>query len=106
MTRPEKLVAHILVCAHKNCLKQGAREVAKELKQCLRENDLKRRVMLTAVDCLDQCGDGPLAVVYPDGVWYGDLKVEDARKIVEEHIMEGRIVRHRALCVMRNEDAV
>ena len=105
MTRPEKLVAHILVCAHKTCLKHGAREVAKELKQCLRENDLKRRVMLTAVDCLDQCGDGPLAVVYPDGVWYGDLKVEDARKIIEEHIMEGHIVRHRALCVMRNEDA-
>ena len=46
---------------------------------------LERRasgVLVTACGCLGPCFDGPNAVVYPDGVWYGNLTVEDADAIV------------------------
>ena len=45
-------------------------------------------VMVTPCGCLGPCFDGPNAVVYPDGVWYGALAVEDAQGIVE-HLLRG-----------------
>src|SRR6202165_3309072 len=40
--------------------------------------------------CLDQCEHGPTVVVYPEAVWYGGVKPEDAAEIVEEHPVHGR----------------
>lgn len=85
MTRLKKLTAHVLVCTHKTCLKQGAKESAKELKHALRDGGLRRQVMVTEVDCLDQCGDGPVMVIYPDGVWYKNVGERCARQIVAAH---------------------
>lgn len=45
-------------------------------------------VLVTPCGCLGPCFDGPNAVVYPDGVWYGNLTVEDADAIVE-HLVSG-----------------
>ena len=47
-------------------------------------------MLITKVDCLDQCDDGPVMVVYPEGVWYGEVDGPCAREIVEEHAGEGR----------------
>lgn len=75
----------------------------KELKRALKERGLKSRVMLTKVKCLDQCGRGPLMVVYPDGVWYGGVDAQCARRIVTEHIREGRVVAENILHDMLDE---
>lgn len=45
-------------------------------------------VLVTSCGCLGPCFDGPNAVVYPDGVWYGALAIEDAHAIVE-HLING-----------------
>jgi len=42
--------------------------------------------------CLDACEYGPSAVVYPEGVWYGDLTEEGAREIVREHLNGQNVV--------------
>jgi (2Fe-2S) ferredoxin len=42
--------------------------------------------------CLDQCEHGPTVVVYPEAVWYGGVKPEDAAEIVTEHLVGGRPV--------------
>jgi (2Fe-2S) ferredoxin len=47
-------------------------------------------VLVTPCGCLGPCFDGPNAVVYPDGVWYGELTVEDADAIVK-HLVDGVI---------------
>ncbi len=97
MPRLKKLEAHVLVCTHKTCRKQGGRDAAHELKRAVKANNLRRSVMITEVDCLDQCGRGPLMVVYPDGVWYGGVDRKSAREIVEQHIKEGRFVEQNIL---------
>jgi sirohydrochlorin cobaltochelatase len=105
MSHLKKLDAHLLVCAHKTCRKQGARRAVKVLKRALKANDLRRSVLVTEVDCLDQCGRGPLVVVYPDGVWYGKVDEERALLIVEQHIKEGRINEKNVLHDMRGKEA-
>ena len=97
MAKLRKLKFHVLVCAHKHCLKQGGREAAKSLKRAVKDHDLQGRVLLTAVDCLDQCDDGPCMVVYPEGVWYGRVDEAGARKIVERHLVGGHPVGENVL---------
>ncbi len=86
----KKIRTHILACEHKDCLKRGGRESLRELKQALRDAGTRDRVLITKVDCLDQCDEGPVMVVYPDGVWYGGVDEACARRIAEKHVGEGR----------------
>jgi sirohydrochlorin cobaltochelatase len=95
MAKLEKLSHHILVCRHKDCEKQGARETCKAIKRAVKQHDLKGRVLVSEMDCLDRCGEGPVVVVYPEGVWYGGVDERDAREIVEEHVLAGRAVGRR-----------
>jgi (2Fe-2S) ferredoxin len=62
------------------------------LKQAAREAGLGDRVRINQAGCFSQCGNGPMAVVYPDGVWYAALTPEDASEIVSEHLVAGRPV--------------
>ena len=100
MAKLTKITHHVLVCAHKHCLKRGGRESGRELKRALKELGPHRRALITAVDCLDQCDDGPVVVVYPEGVWYGDVDAEAAREIAEQHVGRGRPVERKILHVM------
>ena len=79
----------MLVCAHKTCRRQGGKSALKALKRAIREHDLRGSVLLTKVKCLDQCGRGPVMVVYPNGVWYGGVDDKSARAIVSEHLSAG-----------------
>ena len=51
-----------------------------------------RRVRINKSGCLDQCEHGPTVVVYPEAVWYGNVRPEDAAEIVAEHLVGGRPV--------------
>lgn len=104
MSKLRKVSAHVLVCKHKTCLKQGGKASIKALKRALKERDLREQVMITKINCLDQCGRGPVMVVYPDGVWYGGVGEECAREIVTEHLEEGRAVEKRVLHDMRGRE--
>jgi (2Fe-2S) ferredoxin len=105
VSKLRKISAHVLVCNHKTCLKQGAKASIKALKRAVRECDLKEQVMVTKVKCLDQCGRGPVVVVYPEGVWYGGVDEERAREIVTKHLEKGQAVEKRVLRDMRDREA-
>ena len=62
------------------------------LKQLVAQNGLKGRIRVNHAGCLDQCGHGPLVVVYPEGVWYWGVTPGDAEEIVREHLIGGRPV--------------
>lgn len=86
MPIPER---HILVCTGSDCRKRGGRKVYKAFKEVLDDRGLKRRIKVLEVDCFDQCAHGPMAVVYPDAVWYAELKPNDPEQIVDQHLAGG-----------------
>lgn len=49
-------------------------------------------VRINTAGCLDRCQEGPCVVVYPDGVWYTWVDQEDLDEIIEEHLLQGRVV--------------
>lgn len=70
----------------------------------VKDSALDGQVMISKVDCLDQCGRGPVMVAYPDGVWYGGVDEKGARAIVEEHLEQGHIAgKVKILRDMRDE---
>lgn len=49
-------------------------------------------VRVNKAGCLDRCAGGPVAVVYPEGIWYTYVDKSDIDEIVDEHLMHGRVV--------------
>jgi (2Fe-2S) ferredoxin len=90
VSRLKRINAHVLACVHKTCRRQGGKAALKELKRAIREQDLRGSVLVTKVKCLDQCGRGPVMVVYPEGVWYGGVDKAGARSIVCAHASASR----------------
>jgi (2Fe-2S) ferredoxin len=50
------------------------------------------RVRVNRAGCLDRCAGGPVAVVYPEGVWYSFVDEADIDEIVDSHLKDGRVV--------------
>jgi (2Fe-2S) ferredoxin len=50
------------------------------------------KVRVNSAGCLDRCAEGPVLVVYPEAVWYTYVDKEDVDEIIEEHLVNGRIV--------------
>lgn len=62
------------------------------LKQAIKKAGLGGRIRINHSGCVDQCGFGPLIVVYPDTVWYWGVTPDDVDEIVREHLIGGRPV--------------
>ena len=50
------------------------------------------RIRINSAGCMDRCAEGPVLVVYPEGVWYTYIDEHDLDEIISEHLQHGRIV--------------
>jgi (2Fe-2S) ferredoxin len=88
---------HVFICENRrpdddprgSCGAKGSEAIRKALKEELARRGLKGAVRANAAGCLDACAHGPSIVVYPEGVWYGGVRVEDVPEIVESHLVNG-----------------
>jgi len=91
---------HVFVCMNSrpdgakrgSCAPGEISELQSRLKRLVKEAGLDGRVRINKAGCLDQCEHGPTVVVYPEAVWYGHVRPEDADEIVREHLAGGRPV--------------
>ncbi len=91
---------HVFVCTSgKSCAKQGAEDVHGAIKSAIKNHGVKGTVRVNHAGCMNQCGNGPMVVVYPEDVWYSRVNIRGALRIVREHLIGGQPVgdyRYRA----------
>ena len=106
MTAPIK--HHVFVCTGKSCSAVDSALVKDAFERELKERGIlfgkekkgknpKGSIVVTECGSVGFCAIGAAVMVYPDGVWYAQVRAGDVSEIVEEHLMNGRVVERLAL---------
>lgn len=101
---------HIFLCADqtlpKCCSKQASLEAWDYLKKRLKQlkldqstNDKPSLIFRTKANCLRVCTNGPIMVIYPDGVWYRNTTPEVIERIITEHLIGNKVVEEYAFLI-------
>ena len=85
--------SHVLVCGGTGCTSSHSAEIIEKLEQELKAKGLENEVKVIKNGCFGLCALGPVMIVYPEGCFYSEVKVEDVPEIVEEHLLKGRMVK-------------
>ncbi|MBP5385163.1 MAG: NADH-quinone oxidoreductase subunit NuoF [Lachnospiraceae bacterium] len=84
--------SHVLVCGGTGCTSSGSQEILHNLEEELKKNGLEDEIAIVKTGCHGLCAKGPIMVVYPDAIFYSEVKPEDVAEIVSEHLLKGRPV--------------
>jgi (2Fe-2S) ferredoxin len=99
---------HVFVCTGKSCSAVDSAAVKAEFERELHERGLlfgrkekgknpRGSVVLTECSSVGFCAIGAAVLVYPDGIWYAQVRATDVHEIIEEHLLNGRVVDRLAL---------
>ena len=104
---------HVFVCNGKSCAQVGSADVKAEFERILESKKLRQgkeskgrnpmgEIVLTDCGSVGFCSIGTAVLVYPEGVWYGQVQAEDVPEIIEEHLEKGNIVERLALIDLKS----
>ncbi len=88
---------HVFFCINQRpagepcCAQHGSPELRDYAKGRIKALDLAK-VRINTAGCMDRCSQGPVLVVYPEGVWYRYAGKSDIDEIIAEHLVNGRVV--------------
>src|SRR6266849_5688734 len=99
---------HVFVCTGKSCSAVGSAEVREAFERELKARGIlfgkeakgknpKGRIVLTECASVGFCAIGAAVMIYPDGVWYAQVRASDVPESIEEHLLNGRVVERLAL---------
>jgi len=105
---------HVFVCSGKSCSAVGSAEVIAAFEHELLSRGImfgkekkgknpRGSVVLTECSSVGFCAIGAAVMVYPDGIWYAQVRASDVPEIVEEHLINGRVVERLALLKVPSE---
>jgi (2Fe-2S) ferredoxin len=105
---------HVFVCTGKSCSAVDSAEVKAAFERELLARGIlfgkekkgknpKGTVIVTECASVGFCAIGPAVMVYPDGVWYAQVGADDVNEIIEEHLLNGRVVERLALLKLPSE---
>lgn len=105
---------HVFVCTGKSCSAVDSAEVKAAFERELLSRQIlfgkekkgknpKGSVLVTDCSSVGFCAIGAAVMVYPDGIWYAQVRAEDVPEIVEEHLINGRVVQRLALLKVPSE---
>lgn len=97
MKRFEK---HVFICNNSRpaghprgcCFDKGSKELLDEFKKKVAGVGLNKKIRVNLSGCLDACEQGIAMVVYPEQVWYGNVKKEDIDEIIQSHLINNQPV--------------
>jgi (2Fe-2S) ferredoxin len=107
---------HVFVCNGKSCSQVGSAGVKAEFERILEAKGLRQgkeskgrnpmgEVVLTDCGSVGFCSIGVAVLVYPEGIWYGQVQPEDVPEIIEEHLEKGNVVERLALIDLNQPDS-
>jgi NADP-reducing hydrogenase subunit HndC len=98
--------SQVLVCGGTGCHSSGSGELVKSFKKEFKNHNLENEIELITTGCFGLCELGPVVIVYPEGVFYSRVKVEDIPELVEEQFVKGRILKRLVYHESMDEDKV
>ena len=84
--------SYVLICGGTACCSGGADNLVTEFASCLEAAGLKDKVQVVKTGCLGFCEQGPIVKILPQGTFYVQVKQDDIKEIVAEHLVKGRVV--------------
>jgi len=84
---------NVFICQGTGCISSGSLEIRKTIEEEIRKIGLKD-VSIVPTGCHGFCQRGPIVIIEPEGIFYSELRVEDAREIVHSHLLNNKPVEH------------
>ena len=98
--------SNVLVCGGTGCSSSNSQEIMRRLEEEIKKKGLDKEVNVVCTGCFGLCSLGPVVIVYPEGSFYSKVTLADIPEIVEEHLLEGRIVKRLLYQETIDNDAI